>query len=478
MLIKYIYDKLSKTDLDILMIDQYAQIQKNEKISDFVLKANEEMYFKHIEFDNLQEKEELTDEEIILYGELSEYLIVNEWEKFNSESKKIMTGMGFNDINIDTNVLSGGFLMRGCICRALLRKPTLLILDEINNHLDLNSCVFLTNYLETYPKSLIVVSHNIDLINAISNIIWYIGDLELTGNRIYSIRGNFNDVLKKKEEINKKMEKDYDKFQKELKKLRNKSIPKKQVDEYIKENFAPRVPKEYKVNIKFDDIVSLGNNRIIEFNDVKFSYGEKMIFKKLNLTINEGDKIILLGPNAAGKSTFFKLCEGLKQPNNGYILKDNRLRISYVDQMISDNLPLELTPIEYLQSINNNLNYGDYRAILGKLGILKKDGGYDLPKTQLKFLSGGEKSRVKLAAEINLKCPHMILFDEITNHADYALISALIDAINNYAGSVLIISHDTFFVKSINNAILYEVKDNDIKKLDIEFDEYVDKIIN
>lgn len=477
-LVKYIYEKLKDKE-DVLLINQHINIEnEDETVYEYVLKANEDMYYKQKELDTLENKEEMTDEEMEKYEELSNYLLVNEWYKFNAEAKRILNGMGFEDINKKFSLFSGGFKVRGNLCRSLLRAPNLLILDEISNHLDLNGSLFLINYLQTYSKSLIIISHDMDLINSVSHVIWYVGDLELKGNRIYTIKGNYNNVLKKMEEISKEMEKSYEQFQKKIKNLRNKSTPKKEVDEYIKNNFVPRPPKKYEVNITFDNVPSLPNSRIIQFNDVKFNYSEREIFKKLNLSIYEGDKIVLLGLNGTGKSTFFNLCKGSIQPTEGYILKDDRLRISYINQMISDVLPLDLTPIQHLQNIDERLSVGDCRGILGKLGISKRQDGRDLAMTEIKYLSGGERFRVGLSSEINIKRPHVILFDEPTNHADIVTIDALINAINEFNGTCFVITHDSHFVRSIYNADLYEVKNKDIVKLNIDFDDYVDKIIN
>jgi ATPase subunit of ABC transporter with duplicated ATPase domains len=474
-LIKYIYEKLKDKE-DILMIDQHVKIEKNETVNDFILKANNEMYNKQIEFKNLGEKEELNDEEIRLYEELSEYLNINEWEKFNSNAKKILNGLGFNDINIYTNELSGGWQIRLALGRALLRNPKILILDEPTNNLDINANIWLTHYLETYKNTLIVVTHEIDLINSISNIIWFIGDLELKGNMIYTIRGNYNNVQKQKIIINKEMEKNYEKFQNKIKEMRNKSTLKKDVDKYIKNNNVPRPPKEYKVNIEFDNVSSLNNNKIIQFNDVKFSYNGKLIFEKLNLTIDESSRIILVGPNGVGKSTFFKLCSGLVNPNNGYIIKDDRLRVGYFNQNVADSIIDDLTPIEYLQTLDGQLKEEECRKILGKLGIKKTESNYDLPKTKNKYLSGGQKSRVSIASSVQLKKPHLIMLDEISNHLDIESIEGLIKGINECNSAFVLITHDMYLIRNIKNSTIYEVKDNNIVKFNGDFNDYIDKI--
>lgn len=480
-LVKHIYEELQNKE-DILMIDQHVKIEENETVLNFTLKANKELYDKQIRFEELEKKEELTDQEMNLYEELSEYLITNEWDKYSAEAKKILHGMGFNDLNINTNILSGGWRVRASITRALLKKPKILILDEPSNHLDLDANIWLTNYLETYPETLIVITHQIDLVNSVSNIVWYVGNIDLTGNKVHVIRGNYNNVLKKLESTQKELEKNYDKFQKEIKGMRNKSKPKKEVDEYIKKNSTPRPPKEYKVKIEFENIPSPGSDKIIQFNDVTFGYDpdiNKKIFRNINLTISTDSRIVIVGPNGAGKTTFFNLCANLIQPDEGYIIKDERLRVGYFNQNVADSLPENTTPIEYLKSINGSLQDGDCRAILGKIGIKKTENGYDLPNTLIRDLSGGQKSRVSIASAIQLKKPHLIMLDEISNHLDIESIEGLIEGINAFNSAVVLITHDIYLIKNINNAVLYEVnkEEKNIIKFNGDFDDYVDKIV-
>lgn len=475
-LAKYIYEKIKDTE-DVLLINQHIHIENEEEtVYEYVLKANEEMHDKYLELLKLEEKEELDNRELILYEELSEYLTMNEWDKFNAEAKKILYGMGFEDINKKIKNFSGGWQVRSNICRSLLRCPRLLILDEISNFLDLETNIWLTNYLETYPKSLILITHEIDLVNSISHIIWYVGNLDLTGTKIHTIRGNYGNFIKKRDEINEDLQKKYKEFEKKVKGLRNKSTLKKEVDEFIKKG-PLRPPREYKVKIEFDNIVSPGSDRIIQLNDVDFSYDNNEIFKKLNFTVNMNSRIIICGKNGTGKSTFFKLMSEKIFPKDGYIIKDDRLRIGYYHQLITDNLPMNLTPIEYLQSLDGKLNDGDCRGILGKISIKKTDQNLDLPKTQINKLSGGQKLRCALAS-IQMKKPHLILLDEVSAHMDVESINGLIEGINNFNGGIVLISHDLYLIKNIKNAEIYELKSKNLVKFNGEFDNYIDYILS
>ena len=366
--------------------------------------------------------------------------------------------------------------MRLALGKALLRRPEILILDEPTNHLDLNAVIWLTEYLTGYDKTLIVITHQIGLVNSIADLVWYIGNLELKGNKVFTIRGNYNRLLQFMDNSDKEMNNNYNKFQKKITELKKKSTPKKDVEEYIKKNNVPRPPKPYIVNIDWENIIQLSTKNIIDFRDVYFNYGEKKIYEKLDIALDMGSRIVLVGENGVGKTTFFKLASGELKPNDGDIYFDHRLKVGYYNQQIIDTLPLHLTPIEYLQEIDSSLDQNKCRGILGKLGI-KKTELVDLPKNIIENLSGGQKARVSLAS-IQMKSPHLILFDEPTNHLDIESIDGLINGINNFNGGVVVITHDMYLIESIENSRIYEVKNNNLIKFNGEFNEYCDMILN
>jgi len=195
--------------------------------------------------------------------------------------------------------------------------------------------------------------------------------------------------------------------------------------------------------------------------------------------IRMDSRCIICSPNGSGKTTLFKLISGKVSPQDGYIIKDDRLRVGYYNQLITDNLPLNLTPIDYLKSLDGRLDDGKCRAILGKISIKKTEEGYDLPKTLISKLSGGQKLRVSIAG-IQMFNPHLLLLDEISSHADIETVEALITAINNFNSGVVLISHDVHLIRNIDNAVLYEVnkEKKDLIKFNGDFDDYVDKIIS
>jgi ATP-binding cassette subfamily F protein 3 len=264
---------------------------------------------------------------------------------------------------------------------------------------------------------------------------------------------------------------------KRVEELRKKSTPKKDVDEFIKKEGVKRPPKPYVVNITFDNVIELSTKNIIELKEVDFYYEpNKLIYKNLNINFGMGSRIILVGSNGCGKTTLFKLMTQQIKPTNGFVLNDERLRIGYYNQQIIDNLPLELTPIEYLQQLNSKLDISQCRTILGKLGI-KKQENLDLATNKIVDLSGGQKARVSFAS-VQMSNPHLILLDEPTNHLDLESIEGLIEGINNFNGGIIIITHDIYLIESIKNANIYQVMTNNLIKFNGDFDEYCEMIYN
>lgn len=483
-LLNYLYSKLYEK-VNVLMIEQDIKILNNDQqINDFILDADTQLYSKYKIMKMLESKDELTDDEVIIYNDVSEYVYSKKWDEYEAESKKILNGLGFLDVNQNVSLLSGGWRMRLALGKALLMNPTVLMLDEPTNHLDLDAVIWLTNYLSTYKNTLIVITHQINFVNNIADVTWYIGNPEITGNKLYTIGGGYNEVQKTLDQLTKETLNKYDKFQKQIDLMKKKSVPKKDVDEFIKKNNVLRPPKKYIVNIDFDNVYKLTNQNIIEFKDVSFNYNSNSIFKNINLTLKMDTRIILVGPNGCGKTTLFKLISSSSStntlsspiiPNDGIIINDERLRVGYYYQQIIDNLDLEKTPIEYLQILNSKLDINQCRCILGKLGI-KKTELIDLPNTKINNLSGGQKARVSFST-IQISNPHLILLDEPSNHLDMESMDGLINGINNFNGGVVIITHDMHLIESIQNAVIYQVIDNNIIQFKGDFSEYCNYVL-
>lgn len=474
-LLNTLYNKIKEYE-DVLIVEQDIHITSDLNVKDFLLQSNLELFNASKRLDILENTEvDLEESELEEMEKLSDLLNSGGWNKFVSEAQIILDGLGFKESNIVSD-LSGGWRMKLSLGKALLNKPNLLLLDESTNHLDIISVIWLTEYLKQYEKTLIVITHSIGVIDDLAEYVWCIEDIDGKGNKLYTVKGQYRHVCQMIEEKNKQIETAWDNLQKDVKALQKKSTPKKDVDEFIAKRNIPKPPKPYKVNISFEDPAFRSSQNIIELIDVDFSYGEKQILTKVNFAIDLESRYIIVGRNGAGKTTLFKLCAGIVEPTSGEVRSNDKISVGYYNQQIIESLPLNLTPIEYLQTINSELDENKCRAWLGKIG-LKKTGTSDQCKTKIGDLSGGQKARMAFCV-IQMQSPEVLLLDEPTNHLDIESIEALIKGINEFKGAIVLITHDTYLIEEIENYVIYDVKDTRVTKFNGNFQEYTNYVIS
>lgn len=466
-------------NVSYIVVDQDVIVEENESCIDFLLKSHQEGYSTSKELEALfsnNESVDFSNKE----QELCEKLHVLDWDRYISNAKRILNGLQFTNENQLTTSLSGGWRIRLALGKALLNEPNILFLDEPTNHLDLEATIWLTNYLQNYKKSLVIISHDIDFVDSIVDKVWYIGNPHLKGVHIYELNGTSTSMFQFVDESYKKVCEDRKSYENKLKayKKRKPQPTPSELVEFIKKNEVPIPPPPYDVRIDWG-LVNIFSYAIVSMRDITFSYGEKKIFTNVNFTIFGNSRNVLVGPNGAGKTTLFKLCnEELEiDRSNGStcIIRDGRLRVGYYNQQIAENLPLELTPIQYLQSINQRLSFSDCKAILGRLSLKKTDVG-DPTMIKINNLSGGQKARVAFA-KVQIESPHLLLLDEPTNHLDMESIKALINSINEFQGAVVIITHDMHLIKNIENVKLFVVGNGKIEEYKGEFSDYYNSII-
>lgn len=481
-LMNHIYDKI-KNKVNVLYITQTENINDECTIFEYMLKANQKIYEKftrYTDLENLQKNEELSDELFQEYQNLLEELHTENYKKYESEILKLLNGMGFYDIHIKINLLSGGQHTKLSLCKGLLLSPELLLLDEPTNHLDLKNILWLENYLEKYKKGLIVISHNINFIDNVCDKIMYFYNLDPQNPQVCLCKGGYNNFLKTFEQKREEYKKKYDIQQKkigELKKKNNKS----ELEKFLEKPQINKPLRDYDINVHFNEVNLLAANEytnIVSFNDVSFSYDNKKILDNVNIGISMSSRYILVGENGSGKSTFFNLCSQKLKQESGEIIFDTRIRIGYFNQNSITQLPEDITPIEYLQSIDNSLDQQTCRRILSKIGFKKMFEGdtFDIGNLKISDLSGGQKVKIVLCG-IQIKNPHIILFDEPTNHLDIYSINEFINAINEYNGGVVIITHDRYIIENINDYELLILEDKQIQKYKGSFDEYCEEIL-
>ena len=455
-------------DLDLLLVEQEVEPSDKSVVS-VVLDANEkkialEKKLKAIE--NIIENEDDYDDSLIdEVSEIQDELKFIGSDKDESIVRKILSGLGFIGEMQErpTKEFSGGWRMRVAIAKALYMEPTLLLLDEPTNHLDLNAVIWLTDYLSNWKKSLLVVSHNQQFLNDICTDILHIDEL-----KINHYRGNYNKFKRQLMQDKKAKEKEWEKVEKQVKTMQKKGEPKKKVQDFITNSPYKKPEREYVVNIDFG-VPSDLSRPILSVEEVTFGYRENSILENIDFGLDLDSRVTIVGPNGAGKSTFINLLVGNLKPNKGYISKNHSLRFAYYNQHFIDVLPMEKTPIEYLKTVKEMPDQ-DIRRLLGTIGL---EGNAHIKP--IGKLSGGQKSRVVLVS-CQMMNAHILVLDEPTNHLDIESINGLIEAINNFEGGVVIVSHDMELITQ-TDCVLWVCDKKKIKKFDGDYDDYRDHIL-
>lgn len=468
------FEELPKK-LDYLILQQdFIQIP-NETIYNFLLRTNETLYKLHLQMEELDKVDEMTDEQLERYNIITEELNCNNWNRLDSEINKLIKGFGFRGPNELTSNLSGGWLVRLTLARALLTKPQLLILDEPSNHLDFDAMAFLTKYLTEYKNAIILITHEPDLASDVADIIWYIDNLRSKGVECYTINGNYDSCKNFKKLEIEAIRKAREKYDKSLVQFKKTKPPKtkQQILDFEKKNEVPREQRPYNVEIEWHQ-VSKYSRSVVSMRNISFQYNDKVkIFNDMNFEIEGDSRIALLGPNGAGKTTLFKLISGnIEYENTGdsVIIKNSKGKVAYYHQQIIDNLPLDMSAVQYLQSLDSSLNISDCKAILGRLSLRG-----DPTTIPIRSLSGGQKARTALAA-IQISLPDVLLLDEPTNHLDIESIDALIDGINSFNGAVVVITHSAYLIRNLENIKLHIVEKGEVKEWRNNLESYIDHV--
>jgi len=373
------------------------------------------------------------------------------------------------------------------LARALFIEPTLLMLDEPTNHLDLNAVIWLDNYLQMYKKTLLIVSHDQSFLDNVCTDI-----IHLDQCKLWYYKGNYS--MFKKMEIQKRRErlKDYEKQEKRLKELKAAGQSKKKAESKQKEALTRKQlkgqtklskqdnedtgptelldkPKEYIVKFRFPEVSNL-QPPILGLYDVSFNYPDQpKLFKNVEFGIDMESRVAIVGPNGVGKSTFLGLLLGDLTPTRGEQRANLRLKVGRFDQHSGEHLTAEESPTEYLQRLFN-LPIEKARRQLGSFGLQSH-----AHTVKMKDLSGGQKARVALA-ELTLSAPDVIILDEPTNNLDIESIDALAEAIKEYEGGVIIVSHDERLIRE-TDCQLWVIEEQGIEEIDGGFDDYRKEVL-
>lgn len=377
--------------------------------------------------------------------------------QLEAKAKRILAGLAFRDEDHHrpARTMSGGWIMRAHLARLLVMEPDLLMLDEPTNHLDLESLGWFQRHLCSYRGAILAISHDREFLNAICRDI-----VEISRTRLHRYSGNFEAYLEQKTAREEQHAAAYRNQQKEIENLqrfvdrfRSKASKASQAQDKLKqlermERIAPPESAEATVKIRFPQPERSGH-RVIVLSEVTQAYGDHVVYRDLNLIVERGQRIVLVGPNGAGKSTLLKVLAGLVPIQAGKREPGYNMNLGYFSQHRTDVLDVSRTVLEEAMAIANPVSELQTRTVLGSF-LFRGD---DVFKT-VGVLSGGEKSRLALV-KLLLDPPNLLLLDEPTTHLDMQSIDALISALGQYHGTLLFVSHDVHFIRSLATSVLH-----------------------
>lgn len=453
----------AENKINVLYVEQELEMTDINPV-EFIFNANVKLakLSKEIEELEKQMEEDTSDEIFEKYQNAQEEIRGYNKEADFGKIKSILKGLGFTDTEKSCLLFSGGWRMRISLARALYMEPDLLLLDEPTNHLDLEAIIWLTNYMDTWKGISIIVSHNIGFLNGICSYI-----LNIEHNKLVQYKGNyqlFKRALKQKKVEEMKVYESYEKKLKEFQKKNSKNA----IEAFIKKNEVPKPERLYEVAIDFLP-VPLFKSHIIKMNDVSFSYSDKLILKNINIGIDMGTRATLVGPNGSGKSTFMKLLVNEIKPDSGELWQQTNLRIGYYNQHFEEELPLDMTPINFLKNIvpKDLIEQDREKTVRSYLGKVKLEGSAH--NKLIGELSGGQKARVAFVKLIFYQ-PHLLLLDEPTNHLDIETVEALIEGLKEYEGGIILITHEPELINALDSELWIMNPDN--KNIEISKDSY------
>ncbi|SHE74118.1 ATP-binding cassette, subfamily F, member 3 [Caldanaerobius fijiensis DSM 17918] len=396
--------------------------------------------------------------------------------EYESRIKGVLTGLGFGkeSYEMPISILSGGEKTRIALGKLLLKKPDILLLDEPTNHLDLNSCEWLEDFLKDYKGCVMIISHDRYFLDKITNRTFCLKNgslMEYNGNYSFYIQQS---ILQK--EI---AEKRYKQQQREIARIKEiiavqksrgteKSVKmaeskQKMLDRMeLVEKPEGEDPQPY----FFFDIDKESSNDVLKVKKLSKSF-DRQLFKEISFDIQKQERVVIIGPNGSGKSTIFKILNGIISADSGTIQYGNNVSIAYYDQEMA-NLNPDKTVIDELWDEYPRMTQTEVRSVLGCF-LFRNDDVFK----KIRDLSGGEKARLYMAKLI-LKNANFLLLDEPTNHLDIVSKEALEDALKNYRGTILAISHDRYFVNKIATRILELTPEGIVNYLG-NYDYYIEK---
>ncbi|MDO9592996.1 MAG: ABC-F type ribosomal protection protein, partial [Erysipelotrichaceae bacterium] len=473
-------------ETEIGYLEQIVSAHERQSLMDFAMSIFSDLIEREVELRSLEAAiaahnhgdEKSSGKLLELYAIKLESFESDGGYAFRSEVRGVLRGLGFeeSDFNRDLEELSGGQKSRLSIGRLLLKKPELLLLDEPTNHLDIEACAWLENYLKSYPGSLIVISHDRYFLDQIVTRIF-----EIENSKLTEYQGLYSDYAREKR---KRFEIEMRVFEKQQRDIDKQEEMIRRFKQHGTEKLAKRARSREKALEKVDRIEKPVEDRrrtrihltqrtqsgedVIQAEQLSKTYGDRQIFRSIDLTVYRGDRVGLIGPNGVGKTTLFNILCGNVIQDEGYFKLGHKVEIGFYDQEQSNLVP-EHTLIEEISAVDPKLDLTEIRTLLGAFLF----HGDDVFK-RVSQLSGGERGRVSLL-KLMLSEANLLLLDEPTNHLDIQSKEALEEALEAYAGTIIAISHDRYFLNRLCNKLVEMRSDGSTLYLG-NYDDYREKL--
>jgi ATP-binding cassette subfamily F protein 3 len=397
---------------------------------------------------------------------------------YKSRTRSALLGLGFseNDFTMPVGNLSGGQRSKLCLAKLLLSQSNMLLLDEPTNHLDIDAIAWLEGFLRDFKGAMIIISHDRYFLDNVTN-----KTIELEHNRAMVYKGSYSEFVKKKESVNESLKNKYERDLKEIKRIEGiveqqkrwgqahnfiTAASKQKEADRIKDGLVAPESELETMRMHFEPRCESGNDVLICKNLAK-SFDNKQLFKNVDIHIRKGERVFIIGGNGCGKTTLFRILTGKTPMNSGEYDYGANVEIGYFDQM-QQNLDLSKTALDEVWDTFPNMTQTEVRSALASF-LFKGDEVFK----PLSKMSGGERARVSLL-KLMLKGSNFLLLDEPTNHLDASSREELEKTLLDYSGTMLIVSHDRYFINKIADRILL-LTNNGVKEYLGNYDYYLER---
>lgn len=397
---------------------------------------------------------------------------------YKSRTRSALLGLGFseNDFTMPVGNLSGGQRSKLCLAKLLLSQSNMLLLDEPTNHLDIDAIAWLEGFLRDFKGAMIIISHDRYFLDNVTN-----KTIELEHNRAMVYKGSYSEFVKKKESVNESLKNKYEHDLKEIKRIEDiveqqkrwgqahnfiTAASKQKEADRIKDGLVAPESELETMRMHFEPRCESGNDVLICKNLAK-SFDNKQLFKNVDIHIRKGERVFIIGGNGCGKTTLFRILTGKTPMNSGEYDYGANVEIGYFDQM-QQNLDLSKTALDEVWDTFPNMTQTEVRSALASF-LFKGDEVFK----PLSKMSGGERARVSLL-KLMLKGSNFLLLDEPTNHLDASSREELEKTLLDYSGTMLIVSHDRYFINKIADRILL-LTNNGVKEYLGNYDYYLER---